>query len=118
MSNVHFKMSQLRITSWRPSFSFHSDSPLSTVESIFIKLKLRELKNATLLRRAFRKEFYLKNPRHVPQLTQFQRMYDRFLMTAASQPSTLAGKSPNLSKEDDIHVQEHALIFQPVQLLQ
>ena len=72
MLNIHSKMSQLRINSRRPSFSLRSDSPFSTEESIFIIPKFGELKNTTLIRRAFRKEFYLKNPRQVPQFTQFQ----------------------------------------------
>ena len=88
MLNIHSKMSQLRITTQRPSFSFRSGSPFLTEESIFIILKFGELKNMTLVKKAFRKEFCLKNPRQVPHLTQLQRMYDRFLTVAASQPST------------------------------
>ena len=104
MSNIHSKMSQLRIISQRPSFSFRSNSPslFSTEESNFLILKCGELKNTTLARRAFRRKFYLKSFGQVPLLTQFQKMYDRFLKTTASQPSTPAGKSPDFSKEDDI----------------
>ena len=110
MSNFHSNMLQLRITS---RGGRASASVVILLSHIFIILQFGELKNTTLVRRAFCKEYYLKYPWQVPQLTQFQRMYDRFLQTAASQPSTPAGKSPDFSKEDNIRRVEQFFKIQP-----
>ena len=59
--------------------SLRKDSPFSKEQATFIILKYEEVRNTTLVRRAFKKQFHQKNPRGVPKNTVFQRLIDMFL---------------------------------------
>ena len=53
-------------------------SPFTFEERKWIILKFIELKSATLVRRAFQKQFPRSNPRDVPNRMQFQRVLEKF----------------------------------------
>ena len=53
-------------------------SPFTFEERKWIILKFGELKSATLVRRAFQKQFPKSSPRDVPNRKQFQRVLEQF----------------------------------------
>ena len=53
-------------------------SPFTFEERKWIILKFSELKSATLVRRAFQKQFPKSSPRDVPNRKQFQRVLEQF----------------------------------------
>ena len=53
-------------------------SPFTFEEKKWIILKFGELKSATLVRRAFQKQFPKSRPRDVPNREQFQRVLEQF----------------------------------------
>ena len=53
-------------------------SPFSAEQRIWIVTKFAELKSATLVRRAFRKEFAIQNNHHIPNDKQFKRVVEKF----------------------------------------
>ena len=78
-----------------PKFAFRNDSRFDDGEqSKFIILKFGETKNVTMVRRAFRAQFYPQNPRKVPQRLLFQRVIDRFLSSASVMPRVPKGLTP------------------------
>ena len=81
--------------------SLRKDSPFAKEQATFIILKYGEVRNTTVVRRAFKKHFHPKNPRAVPQNTVFQRLIDRFLNQGSVIQKTPEGLPPH--SEDEIH---------------
>ena len=53
-------------------------SPFSSEQRIWIVTKFAELKSATLVRQAFRREFAIHIKHHIPNDKQFKRVIEKF----------------------------------------
>lgn len=83
-----------------PVRHFRKDSPFSKEQASWIIPKFGEIKSLSKLRRAFRRKFFPKNPRCVPDLKAFQRLVTRFDASAAVRPPTPPG--PNAATDEDV----------------
>ena len=79
---------------------FRKNSSFTNTQHTFIILKYGELKNTTLVRRAFRAKFFPNYPTKVPQLVVFQRVIDRFLKNDSEKETTPRGQAP--ISDDDV----------------
>ena len=75
-------------------FAFRKNSTFTVEQTTFIILKFGELKNITLVRRAFGTKFFPKKPYLLAKRFQFQRVIDRFLKTASASPNVHPGSNP------------------------
>ena len=75
------------------------NSPFSHDEAGWVILKFGEIKNLSDVRRAFRLEFFPKNPRGVPQLKAFERLVMRFETSRATRPLTSRRRTAGTAEE-------------------
>ena len=71
---------------------FHQNSPFSHDRGSWVILKFGELKNLSGVRRSFQLKFFPNNPRHVPQLKAFQRLFRCFETFGATRSLTPRGR--------------------------
>ena len=77
-----------------PCRSFRRNSPFSKEQASWIVLKYGELKSLTQVRRAFRLHFFRDSNRNVPNLLAFNRLIQRFKVTASVRPAKTPGRAP------------------------
>ena len=83
------KMDQIR----RPNRRFRKNSPFNGEQAAFILIKFEQSKSIKEVQRAFRKGFYTKNLREVPNILAFTRIMQRFKEESALRPQVPAGRS-------------------------
>ena len=83
------KMDQIR----SPNRRFRKNSPFNGEQAAFILTKYEQSKSIKEVQRAFRKGFYPKNPREVPNILAFTRIMQRFKEESALRPQVPAGRS-------------------------
>ena len=76
-----------------PNRHFRKNSPFNGKQAAFILSKYEEFKSIKEVQRAFRKEFYPKKPRQVPNILAFTRILKRFKEESALRPRVPAGRS-------------------------
>ena len=71
---------------------FHQNSPFSHDRGSWVILKFGELRNLSSVRRSFQLNFFPNNPRDVPQLKAFQRLFRCFETFGATRSLTPRGR--------------------------